>query len=80
MHPHGGVVKVVKAGDLAAMKYVWMCNKNLIGVFLFCFFFDANERRFIAKGNEPTLIRASSRARQQERGAKPGQLPANQET
>jgi hypothetical protein len=28
----------------------------------FFFFFDANERRFIAKGNKPTLTRASSRA------------------
>jgi hypothetical protein len=39
-----------------------------IFLFLFFIFFDANERRFIAKGNKPTLIRASSRARQQKQG------------
>jgi hypothetical protein len=48
------------------------CERNLVWtllskIFLF-YFFDANERRFIAKGNKPTLIRASSRARQQKQG------------
>jgi hypothetical protein len=43
-------------------------HQNDVRIIAIIIFFDANERRFIAKGNKPTLIRASSRARQQEQG------------